>query len=266
MPVTPFQKEVLLLLARHRAPDSHVAGGLALNSFFPEGRLSRDVDIFHDTASSVARSAAADVATLEQHGYRIEWAINDTNFKRAKILKNEQHVTIDWTHDSAFRYFPAEPDEMLGWRLHLADLATNKALALSARSKTRDLFDIVLLDEKYLRLEAIIWAACGKDEGYNPQMMLEMMSRFARVSAGELETLQAPISPIELKRRWIDISDRAMREIKSRTREDYGFLLLDQTGHPRWHGEAENLRPHYASVGGAVPLPADGLTLTAGEL
>ena len=31
MPLTPLQKEVLLLLARHRNPDSHMAGGAVIN-------------------------------------------------------------------------------------------------------------------------------------------------------------------------------------------------------------------------------------------
>ena len=261
MPITLFQKKVLTLLAQHRSPDSHVAGGLALNAFFADGRLSRDADIFHDTEKRLDQSAEQDTRLLVQHGYLVEWLMQKEHLKRAKITLGIEDMTIDWAFDSAFRYFPAEKDETLGWRLHLADLATNKALALTGRSKTRDLFDMVLLDKKYLRLEAIIWAACGKDEGFNPQMMLEFMNRNARVSAAALETLRAPVTPVELKKMWIKASDRAQSEIEKHRLENYGFLLLDQAGRPRWHGEAPDLKPHYGTVGGAVPSIADELPL-----
>src|SRR6266480_28551 len=76
-------------------------------------------------------------------------------------------LEIDWAADSAFRYFPIERDAQLGWRLHLFDVATNKALALSARTETRDYVDIVELHKTY-PLAAICWAACGKDPGFSP--------------------------------------------------------------------------------------------------
>ena len=69
---------------------------------------------------------------------------------------------------------------MLGWRLHLFDVATNKALALSARTETRDYVDIVELHKTY-PLPAICWAACGKDPGFTPLSLLKMMKRFARI-------------------------------------------------------------------------------------
>ena len=44
--------------------------------------------------------------------------------------------------DSAFRFFPVVQDQLLGWRLHHFDAATNKALTLAARAETRDYIDI----------------------------------------------------------------------------------------------------------------------------
>lgn len=96
----------------------------------------------------------------------------------------------DWAHDSAFRFFPIVPDDLLGWRLHLFDMAINKALALSARMETRDYVDMVELSRRY-PLEAIVWAACGKDPGFNPLSLLKMMIRFARIDPAQLEEIQA---------------------------------------------------------------------------
>jgi len=40
MPLTEFQKQVLRLLASNRSPDSHVAGGTALNTSPASARMS----------------------------------------------------------------------------------------------------------------------------------------------------------------------------------------------------------------------------------
>jgi hypothetical protein len=109
---------------------------------------------------------------------------------------------------------------VLGWRLHLFDLATNKAMALASRSVTRNYVDIVERDGVY-PLEAIVWAACGKDQGFRPMLLLEMMRRFARINPRQLESIQTrQLDPVALKRDWIAMSDRADAEITPRRRHD----------------------------------------------
>jgi len=90
-----------------------------------------------------------------------------STFRKAFVSRGDEPVEVDWAADSAFRFFPIERDPVLGWRLHFLDMATNKALALSARTETRDDVDIVELDAIY-PLSAICWAACGKDPGFSP--------------------------------------------------------------------------------------------------
>jgi hypothetical protein len=67
------------------------------------------------------------------------------SFRKAVVRRGPDEVELDWAHDSAWRFFPVVPDPQLGWRLHLFDMAANKALALSARSETRDYVDILEL-------------------------------------------------------------------------------------------------------------------------
>jgi hypothetical protein len=73
-----------------------------------------------------------------------EWE-KEAAFRKAKVRRGTEVVEIDWAADSAFRCFPIERDPRPGGRLHLFDIATNKALALSARAETRDYVDIVEL-------------------------------------------------------------------------------------------------------------------------
>ena len=51
MPLTAFQREVALLLAGQRNPESYIAGGAAINRSDSSLRYSDDLDLFHDTAS-----------------------------------------------------------------------------------------------------------------------------------------------------------------------------------------------------------------------
>jgi len=134
-------------------------------------------------------------------GTRRRWKISATapvfgdwgkpgTFRKAHVSLGSDSVEIDWAVDSAFRFFPIERDPLLGWRLHLFDMATNKALALCARTETRDYVDIIEL-HRIFPLPAIVWAACGKDPGYSPLFLLEMMKRFARVDPAKLDLIQA---------------------------------------------------------------------------
>src|SRR5437016_873368 len=187
MPLTAFQKQVLAVLVSNRTEESHFVGGVS------------DQDV------SSLRAASFTVETLSSYG---EWE-REASFRRATVSMGGESVEIDWAADSAFRFFPIERDPVLGWRLHLFDVATNKALALSARTETRDYVDIVELHQTY-PLIAICWAACGKDPGFSPLSLLKMMKRFAKVNPAELDKIKArALNPVALKMAWIEMSDEA---------------------------------------------------------
>ncbi|MBL9153206.1 MAG: hypothetical protein JNK37_12005 [Verrucomicrobiales bacterium] len=262
MPLTTLQKQVLRVLAVNRSEESHFAGGLVLNAPEDSARYSHDFDIFHEAESEVARASDRDVAALRAAGYEVEQVVGDwmvpTSFRKARLIQGGEALEIDWAADSAFRFFPIQKDDVLGWRLHLFDMATNKALALAARSVTRDYVDIVELDRTY-PLEAVIWAACGKDAGFSPMLLLDMMRRFARINPRQLETIQArQLDPIALKKAWIAMSDRADAEITrladTRPEIPIGVAFVDGRGEPGWIGTDPDLRIHRPSVRGCLPV------------
>src|SRR2546427_276460 len=215
MPLTALQKEVLAVLAGNRSEERHFAGGIVLKAAEDSARLSHGFDIFPALAQEVSRASNRDIDSLGRAGFHIEktsrageWE-RESAFRKAKIARGNEVVEIDWATDSAFRFFPIERDPLLGWRLHLFDVATNKALALSARTETRDYVDIVELHRAF-PLAAICWAACGKDPGFTPLSLLKMMRRFARVSPTELDKIKArALDPRLLKVAWIEMSDDA---------------------------------------------------------
>ena len=265
MPLTAFQKDVLAVLASNRSEESHFAGGIVLNSPEDSARFSRDFDIFHEVAAEVVRASERDVASLRAAGLAVEavsrygeWE-RETTFRRAMVRRAEDVVEIDWAADSAFRFFPVESDPLLGWRLHLFDIATNKALTLSARTETRDYVDIIELHQRF-PLAAICWAACGKDPGFTPLSLLKMMRRFARIDPPELDKIRArALDPTLLKGTWIKISDEAEAKMTAladaRPDIPIGVAFVDaSTGRPGWIGDDPALRPHAPSVRGCWPV------------
>lgn len=159
MPLTPFQRSVAHILAKNRNPDSHIAGGAALNRADTCLRISEDLDIFHDAAEGIAASAQVDMQALLEAGLDVEITQHTAGMVKAVVSKGTDRVRLDWTSDSAFRFFPAQPDADFGYVLHLADLATNKVLALAGRQEIRDYLDILQIDKSYLSLAAVMWAA-----------------------------------------------------------------------------------------------------------
>ena len=105
-----------------------------LNAAAESARYSKDFDFFHDAAEAVAEAEASekDRLALTEAGFEVlpstEWE-KPVPFRQATIRRAGDSVEIDWAADSPHRFFPVEPNPVLGWKLHLFDMATNKALA-----------------------------------------------------------------------------------------------------------------------------------------
>ena len=73
MALTDFQRRICRLLAQNRidSGESYVAGGVALNEAIAATRLSRDIDLFHDTDEALEASWTKDSATLARAGFGV---------------------------------------------------------------------------------------------------------------------------------------------------------------------------------------------------
>ncbi len=259
MPLTPFQKEVARVLAANRNPESHLAGGAVINREETSLRYSHDFDIFHDAAESVALCAEIDERGLRAAGYSVTWLLRQPGFYRAEAKRGDDALLLDWTNDTAFRFFPVVPDEESGYCLHRADLAINKFLALAGRAEFRDYLDILQLDQTYLSLGAIAWAACGKDTGYTPALLLDMANRHScfRDSDVKGEHLARAIDLRELKKQWLEALARAENLFSRLPAEELGCLYLDSENRPMTpnpdHTDFRSLKRHQGSVRGAWP-------------
>lgn len=190
MALTAFQIGLLRLLAERRAREgvSYVAGGAALNFLLKTGRRSRDIDLFHDTTVALQATWDADKATLTKAGHTLDIVRQAPSFIEALVIQNDEQCLVQWTRDSAFRFFPLVQDELLGLTLHPVDLATNKILALAGRLEPRDWIDTIECHRGIQPLGYLVWAACGKDPGVSPEMVFSEASRLHYAQA-ELDAL-----------------------------------------------------------------------------
>ena len=108
MALTDFQRAVCRLISRQRleSGESYIAWGIALTTATGASRISRDIDLFHDTAEAVAVSWAADRRLLESSGYQVREQRERESFVEAVVSRGADSVVMQWAADSAFRFFP----------------------------------------------------------------------------------------------------------------------------------------------------------------
>jgi len=259
MPISDIQAVVLRCIAANRSPESYLAGATVLHRDRKSPRFSQDIDLFHDVEDSIARCAEQDAVTLRDAGYHIEWTLRTPTFHRAVVTVDAQQLKVEWAQDSAFRFFPVQQDAFCGYRLHDADAATNKMLALAGRSEVRDFVDVLHLHETYLSLGALAWAACGKDPGFTPDFLLEQAGRHTAYSQADLArlSLQSPIDLGVLKRKWLAAQEQARNLITSLPPGEIGCLYIGPNQVPITPEPASiefrTLIRHQGSVCGAWP-------------
>jgi len=191
MAATAFQRQLCRLIARSRrdSGDSYVAGGVALNTLLQAPRISRDIDLFHDTDEALRTSWKNDRDVLTRDGYSLDVIREAPAYVEVLVSKGADRVIVQWLRESAFRFFPLVEDEDFGLVLHPFDLATNKVLALAGRLEPRDWIDVLTTHDKLQPLGYLVWAACGKDPGFGPTSILAEARRSGRYSQAELNEL-----------------------------------------------------------------------------
>lgn len=256
MPITPFQKKILILLASNRSPDSYIAGATVINRSTASPRFSNDIDLFHDPDISVQASFDKDKQTLVENRYAVSTIVEQRGFVRALVQDKSESLKLEWASDSAFRFFPIIQDKEFGFVLSEVDAAINKCLALANRSEARDVLDILEIHSRILNLGACCWAACGKDAGLTPELILDLMSRNAILTPSMLaaENTARPIDPIKVKKDLRKALEDAKKLVDKLPPETLGCVFVNSRGEiPHTPTQINSLSPHYGSVRGAWP-------------
>ena len=264
--LTPLQGGICQLLAqdRKRSGESYIAGALSLNTLIGAPRISRGIDVFHDTEEALRATVSHDIALLEEAKYSVDVQRRTQAFADSIVSRGTEQVEMQWARDSAFRFFPLLEHSDFGLVLHPFDAATNKVLALVGRLEVRDWIDVIECDARLQPLGFLAWAASGKDPGFSPAMILAEGARSGRYSALEVSALEFEGKPPDaafLSQQWRAMRQNASEIIQVLPPERVGRCVLDERQR-LFRGDAATLQSalssesvyfHEGTTGGAWP-------------
>ena len=235
MALTSFQRGICRLIAdnRIRSGESYVAGAVPLNEITRGTRISQDIDLFHDTSEAVAETFALDRDLIEGRGFSLTIRRSLPGFVEALVQKGEDRTSIQWTSDSAYRFFPLLTHPDFGLTLHPVDLATNKVLALVGRLEPRDWVDVIRSHANIQPLGLLAWAASGKDPAFSPSSILAQAKRTARYTGDELSELAFDGPPPDaafLAQQWRTMLAEAEEMVSLLPPSESGKCVLTQEG------------------------------------
>lgn len=235
MALTALQRAICHTIAVNRKGqgEAYVAGAVALNELLAAPRVSRDVDLFHDTQEALKTTWDADRRLLTETGFALRVIRERPSFVECVVSRGGESVAMQWLQDSAFRFFPLVEHPDFGLVLHPFDLATNKVLALVGRLEVRDWLDAISCHDGLQPLGYLTWAACGKDAGLNPRFILHEARRSGHYSQTEFDSLAfsgAAPSLADAQRRWRAILAEAQEILEVLPPAEVGRCVLDAKG------------------------------------
>ena len=259
MPLTPIQKKIACLLSQNRSPESHLAGGAALH-FEPNSiRYSKDLDYFHDSEQHVSSAFAKDHKLLVENGYKCVIEMNQPGYIRCVVQKDNDSTKVEWACDSMWKFMPVQFHQDIGYMLHPIDLAINKVLALAGRDEPRDYLDVLHAHEKILPLGAMIWATCGKDPGFSPGLLMDLLKRHGKYQEEDFLGLHLSekVDLHVLKQKWLKALEGAEVFIREAPPHEIGCLYYSRLKktfvEPDFQKENRDIVCHYGSLGGIIP-------------
>ena len=265
MPLTPFQHALLAELASDATDARYLAGGAAMHFAPNSARYSDDLGFFHDSEARVAAAFAVDRTRLEHAGYTVAVELSLPGFVRAVVSRDADATRVDWAHDSAWRFMPLVRDPLGGLLLHPVDLAVNKVLAVAGRDEPRDFVDILFVHGRVLPLAGLAWAAAGKDPGFTPLSLLELLARRGRYRPKDFTRLRLvePFDLVAAKRTWLGALADAEAFARERPADELGCLYYSERTKAfvvPAAGRAlaeQGIVPHYGAPFGVVPRLPD---------
>jgi hypothetical protein len=232
--LSELQKRVLQVLAANRSEESYMAGGAVLNRERP--RVSDDFDVFHDTDEDIAPASERDIAALREHGLRVSVDILIYGIVEATVHGDGDKTVLQWMSEARWRFFPLVRDAEWGARLHDADLAVNKMLAASARSKARDFVDLFAIVETYCPLLPLVLAASGKPPNFAPSRTIEEARRrlngLPAETFAEVRGLPSDWTVERMRDRVRAALDQAESDLARVPDATVGCLVVDDSGRP----------------------------------
>ncbi len=115
----------------------------------------------------------------------------------------------------------------------------------------------MFIDEHTLPLGALLWAAIGKDPGFTPTSLLEIIKRRGKYRPEDFSRLHLtePVDVVANKGRGLTALDEAETFIRSRPASESGCLYYSPTSASFVvPGKVSDATPHFGTPGGVLPM------------
>ncbi|MCB0322742.1 MAG: hypothetical protein KDD69_04180 [Bdellovibrionales bacterium] len=134
----------------------------------------------------------------------------------------------------------------------------NKVLALAGRDEARDFIDIMYIEAEILPLGPLCWAAVGKDPGFTPLSLLELLKRRGKYQRADFDRLMLtePVDLIQLKTKWLHSLELAEEFIRTSPPSEIGCLYYSASQASFVSPQSPGIQdavPHYGQPGGVLP-------------
>ena len=135
---------------------------------------------------------------------------------------------------------------------------------MGGRDEARDFVDILFVHESVLPLAGLCWAASGKDPGFTPLSLLELLKRRGKYHAEDFARLQLvePFDLIGAKGKWLDALSAAESFAQARPAFELGCLYYSHRAGqfvlppPGVELAEAGISPHFGVPGGVLPRVA----------
>lgn len=128
------------------------------------------------------------------------------------------------------------------------------------RDEPRDFLDVQHLHREVLPLGALCWAAAGKDPGFSPTSLLELLRRRGKYRPEDFARLHlaTPVDLSHMKACWLEALASAQGFISSRPHEELGCLYYSLKKNkvfiqPTGHEPTGEVALHFGRPGGVLP-------------
>ena len=193
--LTVLQRELLAAFFAHERR-FFLTGGAALAGFYLHHRTTDDLDFFthekeaFETGGGALAAAADDVratTTVRQ---------NAPGFRRYVVSRGDESVVVDLVWERVPSAYP-DKVETAGVRVDpIEEILVNKLTTVVSRSEERDIVDLLILEQRGLRIEDGLAAALAKDGGCTPAALAFVLSE---VVVPDSATLPGGVSPVALR-------------------------------------------------------------------
>jgi hypothetical protein len=166
----------LLAEISQRSNAFFMTGGGVLVEWVLRHRRTDDLDMFTTNPEAMSSCDAILRASAEAISAQVEAITTTPDFRRYLVRADDEATRVDFVHDRAPQLFPKlKRDGILTDSEE--EIFVNKVCCLVERSELRDLLDLMLLEERGMRVEDYLEKAQQKDGGVSAATLAWLLSQ-----------------------------------------------------------------------------------------